>query len=60
MYAKLSKCSFLRSWVPFLGHLVGENGVQVDPAKAAAVRDWPVPDGLPKLRSYLGSLNANM
>ena len=52
--AKLSKCSFLQTQVPFLGHLVGESGVQVDPAKTSAVQDWPVPMNVPQLRSYLG------
>ena len=57
VYAKLSKCAFLKTQVPFLGHLVGASGVQVDPAKTAAVQDWHVPDSVPKLRSYLGFAN---
>ena len=42
LYAKLSKCSFMQSQVPFLGHAVGDRGVQVSPAKIEAVQAMPV------------------
>ncbi|XP_076928619.1 uncharacterized protein LOC143592624 [Bidens hawaiensis] len=33
LYAKFSKCKFWISEVQFLGHIVNEKGIQVDPAK---------------------------
>ncbi|XP_038975659.1 uncharacterized protein LOC120106585 [Phoenix dactylifera] len=37
LYAKLSKCEFWLSSVAFLGHVISENGVSVDPKKIEAV-----------------------
>eukprot|EP00798_Chlamydomonas_sp_ICE-L_P018267 gene18267-biopygen27215 len=42
-YAKLSKCTFNQSEVKFLGHIIGRDGVKVNPKKVATVRDWPTP-----------------
>jgi hypothetical protein len=55
--AKLSKCDFCRKEVKFLGHIVSEEGLRVDPKKVSAVQDWPVPLGVPQLRSFLGLAN---
>ena len=41
LYAKASKCQFGRSSVGFLGHVISERGVAVDPRKVAAVVEWP-------------------
>jgi hypothetical protein len=37
LYAKLSKCEFARSRLRFLGHIIGADGIEVDPAKIAVV-----------------------
>ena len=37
LYAKFSKCEFWLDRVMFLGHIVTEEGVTVDPAKMEAV-----------------------
>ena len=36
--AKFSKCHFWKREVRFLGHVVSENGIAVDPAKVARYR----------------------
>ena len=54
LYAKLSKCEFMREEVEFLGHRLGVNGLAVSPDKVSAVRDWPTPKGVPDVRSFLG------
>ena len=54
LYAKLSKCEFMREEVEFLGHRIGANGLAVSPDKVSAVRDWPTPKGVPEVRSFLG------
>ncbi|GKD23059.1 hypothetical protein Tco_1224762, partial [Tanacetum coccineum] len=41
LYAKFSKCEFF--WlqeVHFLGHVVNQNGIHVDPSKIKAVKNW--------------------
>ncbi len=57
LYAKLPKCSFMQSELKFMGHIVGAQGLQVDPKKVAIVQDWPVPAGVAQLRSFLGLAN---
>ena len=52
--AKFSKCHFWRREVRFLGHVVSENGIAVDPAKVATVHDWPTPKNATDVRSFLG------
>ena len=43
LYAKLSKCQFMRQEVEFLGHYVGRAGVRMVDGKVAAVERWAVP-----------------
>nr|MBF0685815.1 aspartyl protease family protein [Pseudomonas sp.] len=43
LYAKLSKCQFMRQEVEFLGHYVGRAGVRMVEGKVAAVQRWPTP-----------------
>lgn len=56
-YCKLSKCIFGRNQVLFLGHLIGADGIRVDPAKQTAVEAWPAPRSPTEVRSFLGLVN---
>jgi hypothetical protein len=47
-------CAFALPEIDFLGHVVGADGVKVDPKKTAALRDWPVPTTLYDVRAFLG------
>ena len=40
LYAKFCKCEFWLSKVPFLGHILSEDGISVDPSKVQEVMDW--------------------
>jgi hypothetical protein len=40
LYAKFSKCEFWLREVQFLGHVINEQGIQVDPLKIEAVMNW--------------------
>jgi Reverse transcriptase (RNA-dependent DNA polymerase)/RNase H-like domain found in reverse transcriptase len=55
--AKLKKCHFNQSEVKFLGHIVGREGLKVDPAKVQIINDWPVPNNLHEVRKLLGLSN---
>ena len=57
LYAKLSKCEFNRSELPFLGHIVGRDGLRVDPQKVSVVTHWSAPRDQKELRSFLGLAN---
>ena len=43
MYAQPSKCKFFQSEIEYLGHLIGADGISVDPKKVAAIQEWQVP-----------------
>ncbi|GAU45129.1 hypothetical protein TSUD_135590 [Trifolium subterraneum] len=43
LYAKFSKCEFWLSEVKFLGHVISQGGVYVDPSKVEAVLNWERP-----------------
>jgi hypothetical protein len=53
----IEKCKFFQSEVLFLGHIVSAQGVQVDPTKVKAVRQFPRPLDVGHLRSFLGLTN---
>ncbi|GJR22488.1 putative reverse transcriptase domain-containing protein [Tanacetum coccineum] len=40
LFVKFSKCEFWLSKVKFLGHVIGNECIQVDPAKIESVKDW--------------------
>jgi len=52
--AKPSKCVLFRSPIDFLGHMVSADGIQPQPDKLAAVRDWPTPHCLRDVRAFYG------
>ena len=54
---KPSKCDFFRRKITYLGHVVSEHGVETDPEKVKAVKEWPVPDTVTAVRSFLGFAN---
>ncbi|KAI3754605.1 hypothetical protein L1987_54392 [Smallanthus sonchifolius] len=54
LYAKFSKCEFWLKEVQFLGHIVNEKGIHVDPAKIEAVKNWQAPKTPTEVRSFLG------
>ncbi|KAJ0752632.1 putative nucleotidyltransferase, Ribonuclease H [Helianthus annuus] len=54
LYAKFSKCDFWIREVHFLGHIVNEMGIHVDPAKIDAVRNWAAPKNPSEVRQFLG------
>lgn len=51
---KLSKCSFAKQQLHYLGHVLSPNGVANDPSKVAIVQKWPSPTSVKELRSFLG------
>ncbi|XP_039787349.1 uncharacterized protein LOC120653738 [Panicum virgatum] len=54
LYAKFSKCEFWLKEVAFLGHILSNNGVAVDPSKVKDVFDWKQPQNVSEIRSFLG------
>lgn len=54
LYAKKSKCTFATQFVEYLGHLISDKGVSMDPSKTTRIMEWPIPDSIKTLRGFLG------
>src|ERR1043165_8779403 len=54
LYAKFSKCDFWIREVQFLGHVVNEVGIHVDPAKIDAIKKWEAPRTPTEVCQFLG------
>jgi len=54
LYVKLSKCEFWLNEVSFLGHVIPDGGIAVDPGKVRDVLDWEPPQTVSEIRSFLG------
>jgi transposase InsO family protein len=51
---KPKKCCLFRKKVKYLGHLVSGQGIETDPDKVSAVKNWPRPQNLKDVRSFVG------
>nr|GFC44964.1 putative reverse transcriptase domain-containing protein [Tanacetum cinerariifolium] len=54
LYAKFSRCEFWIPKVQFLGHVIGNQGIHVDPAEIESVKDWTSPKSPTEIRQFLG------
>ena len=52
-----SKCQFLRKDTRYLGHIISEKGISVDPDKIASVKSWPVPTSVNQVQSFVGFMS---
>ena len=49
------KCQFFQEEVVFLGHVVNRDGIASSPDKISAVQEWPIPNNVHDVRSFLGT-----
>ena len=49
LYAKFSKCEFWLNKVIFLGHVVSDKGISVDPSKIEAIISWKQPKSVTEI-----------
>ena len=54
---KPSKCEFFKSKITSLGHIVSAAGIEMDPKKIEAVKNWILPRTMTDVRSFLGFTN---
>jgi len=50
----MKKCSLFQKRVDFLGHVITEDGIEVQSDKVKSVQNWPTPRNLTELRSFVG------
>ena len=54
---KPKKCHLFRRQVKFLGRVVSQDGIAMDPAKIQKIVDWPTPTSPQEVSSFLGLAN---
>jgi RNase H-like domain found in reverse transcriptase len=57
LFLKAKKCTFDTTTVEYLGLIVENRQVQMDPVKTNAITDWPTPTTKKELQSFLGFMN---
>jgi len=57
LYLRPEKCEFEKSQVDYLGLVIREGEVGMDPAKVEAISTWGTPKNLHDVRSFLGFAN---
>ena len=54
---KLSECLFDAPKMEFLGMIIGQGQIAMDPVKLTAIHDWKPPASVKGIRSFLGFAN---
>ena len=54
LFLKPEKCQFKQKRIEFLGVVLENGTIQMDPAKIKGVADWPHPQSVQDIRSFLG------
>ena len=54
LFLKLTKCEFYKTKVEYLGMIIKEGCISMDPGKFAGIRDWPIPTTVKENRKFLG------
>lgn len=57
LWAKAEKCRFFQSSVDFLGYIVSQDGVSMDPSKVKSILDWQAPKSVKDIQVFLGFAN---
>ncbi|KAK3541938.1 hypothetical protein QTP86_008165 [Hemibagrus guttatus] len=57
LYARAEKCEFHKNSITFLGYLISQQGVELDPKKVTVDMNWPKPTTIKELQQFLGFAN---
>jgi len=57
LFLKLEKCKFEQTTMNFLGMVVGNGQVMMDPIKTKAISEWTTPKNLREVRSFMQFCN---
>ena len=57
LYLKAEKCTFECTTVEYLGLVLSEGWVEMDPIKIAGARDWPMLKNVMEVQSFMGFVN---
>ena len=51
---KLSNYDFYQDGINYLGHIISDEGIPIDPMKIEAIMNWPTPRNVTYVRSFMG------
>ncbi len=54
---KAEKCYFEQEEIEFLGLIISQKGMRMDPNKVKAIKEWPAPTSKRELQQFLGFVN---
>ena len=54
LYLKPSKCKFCKIKIKYLGLIIKEGKMMMDPTKLNGICDWPIPKNVKQVCSFLG------
>ena len=54
LFLKLKKCKFKRTQMEYLGMVIEEGKISMDPVKLKGIKDWPIPTTVKQVQSFLG------
>jgi len=57
LYCAEEKCHFGKRSINYLGYVISDSGIDMDPKKVAVIQEWPVPSNLKELQVFLGFTN---
>lgn len=57
LFLKPEKCIFETDQIEFVGFLLSNGKIEMDPVKVTGVRDWPTPHNVTEVQSFLGFIN---
>jgi len=57
LFLKNEKCKFEKTEVEYLGVIISQNSIKMDPVKVAGVTEWPILSNRKEVQSFLGFTN---
>ena len=57
LYLKAEKCEFEREKIEYLGLIISQGKIEMDPVKVEGVSKWPEPKTVKEVQSFLGFIN---
>ena len=57
LFLKPEKCDFEKTEVEYLGVIISEDSVRMDPVKVKGIMEWPEPKTVKEVQSFLGFVN---
>jgi hypothetical protein len=57
LFLRLEKCKFEWTRIEYLGLIILENRVEMDPVKVTGVQEWPIPKMRTELQLFIGFTN---